>query len=148
MPVKRMQKTRDFTIITNAILQNREMSLPAAGLLCKALSLGTDWHIHRKGLANLSADGNSAAFRLALNELMYMGHVAGEDGPLTVYEEPCAEAAEAYRQKVARDNETQKEHLLREAAQRRRPGGFLTEGKAAPPPPEVESIFKNLKKIS
>lgn len=39
MPVFRVEKVKDYTIIPNTHLRNRQLSLRAKGLLCQMLSL-------------------------------------------------------------------------------------------------------------
>ena len=51
MPVFRVEKSRDFTVMSNHHLRNRNMSLRAKGLLSLMLSLPEDWDYTLKGLA-------------------------------------------------------------------------------------------------
>lgn len=57
MAVFRVEKTRDFTIMSNHHLRNTELSLKAKGLLSLMLSLPEDWDYTTKGLAHICKDG-------------------------------------------------------------------------------------------
>ena len=43
MPIYRAEKTKDFTIMSNAHLRDGRLSLKAKGLLSQMLSLPEDW---------------------------------------------------------------------------------------------------------
>lgn len=49
MAVFRVEKTKDFTVMSNHHLRNTELSLKAKGLLSLMLSLPEDWIIPQKG---------------------------------------------------------------------------------------------------
>lgn len=68
MPVIRIDKTRDYTVMSNHHFRNRELSLKAKGLMSLMLSLPDDWDYTIAGLATLSKDGVGAV-RSALKEL-------------------------------------------------------------------------------
>lgn len=68
MPVIRVDKTRDYTVMSNHHFRNRELSLKAKGLMSLMLSLPDDWDYTIAGLATLSKDGVGAV-RSALKEL-------------------------------------------------------------------------------
>lgn len=57
MAVFRVEKTKDFTIMSNHHLRNTELSLKAKGLLSLMLSLPEDWDYTTKGLAHICKDG-------------------------------------------------------------------------------------------
>ena len=48
MAVFRVEKTKDFTIMSNHHLRNTELSLKAKGLLSLMLSLPEDWDYSRR----------------------------------------------------------------------------------------------------
>ena len=50
MAVFRVEKTKDFTVMSNHHLRNTELSLKAKGLLSLMLSLPEDWDYTTKGL--------------------------------------------------------------------------------------------------
>ena len=57
MAVFRVEKTKDFTVMSNHHLRNTELSLKAKGLLSLMLSLPEDWDYTTKGLAHICRDG-------------------------------------------------------------------------------------------
>ena len=57
MAVFRIDKTRDYTVMANHHLRNKELSLKAKGLLSLMLSLPDDWDYTTKGLARICKDG-------------------------------------------------------------------------------------------
>jgi hypothetical protein len=74
MAVFRVEKTRDYTVMSNHHLRNRELSLKAKGLLSLMLSLPDEWDYTLKGLAKLSRDGVDSV-RSAVVELEKEGYV-------------------------------------------------------------------------
>lgn len=57
MAVFRIEKTRDYTVMANHHLRNKELSLKAKGLLSLMLSLPDHWDYTTKGLAYICKDG-------------------------------------------------------------------------------------------
>ena len=57
MAVFRIEKTRDYTVMSNHHLRNTDLSLKAKGLLSFMLSLPEDWDYTMKGLARICKDG-------------------------------------------------------------------------------------------
>ena len=57
MAVFRVEKTKDFTIMSNHHLRNTELSLKAKGLLSLMLSLPEDWDYTTRGLASICKEG-------------------------------------------------------------------------------------------
>ena len=57
MAVFRIEKTRDYTVMSNHHLRNTELSLKAKGLLSLMLSLPENWDYTTKGLARICKDG-------------------------------------------------------------------------------------------
>lgn len=74
MPVFRVQKTKDFTVMSNHHLKNKDLSLRSKGLLSFMLSLPEDWDYTLKGLATLNKEGVDA-IRSAINELEAFGYI-------------------------------------------------------------------------
>ena len=72
--VFRVERNRNFTVMCNHHLKNKELSLKAKGLLSIMLSLPDSWHYNIKGLAFLSRDGIDAV-RATLKELEAHGYV-------------------------------------------------------------------------
>jgi len=97
--VIRVEKTRDYTTMSNYHFKEKDMSLKAKGLLSMILSLPEDWDYTLEGLSMLCKDGKDSV-RTALNELMEFGYVEtarvrDEKGQLrgteyVVYEKPVS----------------------------------------------------------
>ena len=97
MPVFRIKKRNDFTIISNTIFKDKTLSARAKGLLAEMLSLPEDWDYTLKGLSSLFSDGIDS-IRSGIRELEEHGYVVRqrsrtEDGRLAgieyiIYETP------------------------------------------------------------
>lgn len=74
MAVFRVEKTKDFTVMSNHHLRNTELSLKAKGLLSLMLSLPEDWDYTTKGLAHICKDGVDS-ITTALKELERHGYL-------------------------------------------------------------------------
>jgi uncharacterized phage protein (TIGR02220 family) len=74
MAVIRVNKTADYTVMSNSHFKEREMSLKAKGLLSMMLSLPDDWDYSINGLATLSKDGKDSVMN-ALSELEQFGYL-------------------------------------------------------------------------
>ena len=74
MAVVRVEKTKDFTVMSNHHLRNTELSLKAKGLLSLMLSLPEDWDYTTKGLAHICRDGVDS-ITTALKELERHGYL-------------------------------------------------------------------------
>ncbi len=60
MAVFRIEKTRDYTVMSNYHLRDMSLSLKAKGLLSLMLSLPENWDYTMKGLARICKDGMDA----------------------------------------------------------------------------------------
>ena len=56
MAVFRMEKTRDYTVMSNHHLRDKSLSLTAKGRLSLMLSLPEEWDDTTKGLARICKD--------------------------------------------------------------------------------------------
>ena len=74
MAVFRIEKTKDFTVMSNHHLRNTDLSLKAKGLLSVILSLPETWDYSLEGLARICKEGISAV-RTGLDELINAGYV-------------------------------------------------------------------------
>lgn len=74
MPVFRIEKTRDYTVMSNYHLRDRTISLKAKGLLSIMLSLPEDWDYTMVGLARISKEG-VCSIQTAIDELELAGYV-------------------------------------------------------------------------
>lgn len=100
MAVMRINKTTDYTVMSNYHFREKDMSLKAKGLLSLMLSLPEDWDFTVKGLANLNKDGVDGV-RAALEELKAFGYLKvtrerNEKGQVSgtvydIYEKPTQE---------------------------------------------------------
>ena len=72
MAVFRIEKTRDYTVMSNHHLKNKNLTLKAKGLLSVMLSLPETWDYTLKGLAIINREGVDA-IREAVRELEKAG---------------------------------------------------------------------------
>lgn len=70
----KVNKTKDFTIMSNYHLKEKNMSLKAKGLLSVMLSLPEDWDYSIAGLVAISLE-NESAIRSAMSELKKFGYL-------------------------------------------------------------------------
>ena len=77
MAVFRIEKTRDYTVMSNHHLRNTELSLKAKGLLSLMLSLPEEWDYTTKGLARICKDGVDSICA-GVRELEEQGYVIRE----------------------------------------------------------------------
>ena len=97
MAVFRIERTRDYTVMSNHHLRNANLSLKAKGLLSMMLSLPEDWNYTTRGLAKICKEGVDA-IGSALKELETAGYIVrrqlrGTNGRITdteyvIYEQP------------------------------------------------------------
>lgn len=90
MAVFRIDKTRDYTVMSNHHLRNTELSLKAKGLLSLMLSLPENWDYTTKGLAAICKDGIDS-ISSCIRELEKHGYIIrermrNEKGQLTTIE--------------------------------------------------------------
>ena len=74
MPFFRVKKTKDYTIMANHHLKNRDLSLKAKGLLSVMLSLPEDWHFTVHGLVSICKEGRDSISG-AVRELEEAGYI-------------------------------------------------------------------------
>ena len=74
MAVFRLERTRDYTVMSNHHLRDKRLSLKAKGLLSQMLSLPDDWDYTLSGLAYINRESKDA-IRSAVNELERAGYV-------------------------------------------------------------------------
>ena len=68
MAVFRIEKTRDYTVMSNYHLRDKRLSLKAKGLLSQMLSLPEDWDYTLTGLSTINRESKDA-IRSAIQEL-------------------------------------------------------------------------------
>ena len=74
MAVFRVEKVKDYTIMSNHHLRNVDLSLKAKGLMSLMLSLPEDWDYTLKGLACICRDGVDSISR-TIKELEDHGYL-------------------------------------------------------------------------
>lgn len=74
MAVIRVNKTKDYTVMSNRHFKEKKMSLKAKGLLSMMLSLPTDWDYSISGLVAICKE-NESAIKSTLNELKKYGYL-------------------------------------------------------------------------
>lgn len=74
MSVIRVNKTKDYTVMSNHHLKNMNLSLKAKGLLSQMLSLPDDWDYSIAGLAAINKE-NESSIKSALGELKQEGYL-------------------------------------------------------------------------
>lgn len=74
MAVFRVERTRNYTVMSNHHLRDKNLSLKAKGLLSQMLSLPEDWDYTLAGLSHINRESKDA-IRSAVNELEKAGYV-------------------------------------------------------------------------
>ncbi|ANU49774.1 helix-turn-helix domain-containing protein [Enterocloster clostridioformis] len=97
MAVYRVQRTRDYTVMSNYHLRDKNLTLKSKGLLSMILSLPDEWNYTTRGLAAICKEGVDA-IGSALKELETAGYIVrrqlrGANGRITdteyiIYERP------------------------------------------------------------
>ena len=100
MAVFRIEKTRDYTVMSNHHLKDRTLTLKSKGLLSMMLSLPDEWNYTTRGLAAICREGVDS-IGAALKELETHGYIRrtqlrDEKGKITdteyvIYEMPQRE---------------------------------------------------------
>lgn len=74
MALFKINKTKNYTVMSNYHLRDKNLSLKAKGLLSLMLSLPEDWDYSIQGLVQIVQE-NETAVKSALNELMRTGYL-------------------------------------------------------------------------
>lgn len=119
MAIIRVEKTKDYTTMSNYHFREKDMSLKAKGLLSLILSLPEEWDYTLAGLSMLCKDGVDSV-RTALTELEEFGYVEtarirDEKGRLkgteyVVYEKPFSSIPE--KEEPVMENPTLEKPIL------------------------------------
>ena len=123
MAVFRIEKTRDYTVMSNYHLRDRSLSLKAKGLLSLMLSLPEDWDYTMKGLARICKDGidsiSGGIRELEAHGYLVRARVRNENGQLgsieyTILEQPKepTQTPAPVREKPIRENPIQVKPML------------------------------------
>lgn len=99
MAVFRIEKTKNYTVMSNYHLRDMSLSLKAKGLLSLMLSLPEDWDYTMKGLAHICKDGidsiSGGIQELEVHGYLIRERIRGTNGQLgsieyTILEQPKA----------------------------------------------------------
>ena len=74
MAVFRVERTSDYTVMSNYHLRDKRLSLKAKGLLSQMLSLPEDWDYTLAGLCYINRESKDA-IRTAIHELEQVGYI-------------------------------------------------------------------------
>ena len=97
MAIHRLDKREEFTVVSNAILKDKMLSLKSKAMLITMLSLSDDWKFSVSGLSTITGEGKTAV-RACLSELEKAGYLIRKkstnkngqfDYEYDVYESPC-----------------------------------------------------------
>ena len=127
MAVIRVEKTQNYTVMSNHHLRNKEMSLKAKGLMSLMLSLPPQWDYSIGGLVSICKESHtsirSALKELEQNRYLIRQRINNEKGyfsyEYTLYEIPHTEKQytdKAHTEKQHTENRTQikKEKVIKE----------------------------------
>ena len=114
MSVMRVNKTKNFTVMSNHHFKEKKMSLKGKGLLSLMLSLPDNWDYSIAGLVSLSKDGKDSVMA-ALAELEKFGYLkrtrtTNSKGQFSgviydIFEEPQVKVPVADKQNEENQNE-------------------------------------------
>ena len=119
MAVFRIEKTRDYTVMSNYHLRDMSLSLKAKGLLSLMLSLPENWDYTIKGLARICKDGidsiSGGIRELEAHGYLIRSRVRSANGQLgsieyTILEQP--KAPSPTQEKPIRENPVQANPIL------------------------------------
>ena len=119
MAVFRIEKTRDYTVMSNYHLRDMSLSLKAKGLLSLMLSLPENWDYTMKGLARICKDGidsiSGGIRELEAHGYLIRARVRGANGQLgsieyTILEQP--KTPSPTQEKPIRENPVQANPML------------------------------------
>ena len=121
MAVFRVERTKDYTVMTNHHLRNTVLSLKAKGLLSLMLSLPDSWDYTTRGLAAICRDGVDA-IRATVRELERNGYVIrrrirNAQGQLTVTEYTILERPQPKRENPVLEKPAQEKPTLENPTQ-------------------------------
>ena len=119
MAVFRIEKTRDYTVMSNYHLRDMSLSLKAKGLLSLMLSLPENWDYTMKGLARICKDGidsiSGGIREVEAHGYLVRARVRGANGQLdsieyTILEQP--KMPSPAQEKPIRENPVQANPML------------------------------------
>lgn len=115
MATMRIVKNNNFSIVSNSIIRDTNLSLKARGLLILMLSLPDCWQFSIKGLATLSGEGNDS-IRGGIKELEEVGYLSRKrkhlpNGRLGEMEYTLYEQAQPKEEKPTLEKPTQEKPI-------------------------------------
>lgn len=131
MAVFRIEKTRDYTVMSNYHLRDMSLSLKAKGLLSLMLSLPENWDYTMKGLARICKDGidsiSGGIRELEAHGYLIRSRVRSANGQLgsieyTILEQP--KAPSPTQEKPIRENPVQANPMVSPDGMGLGPGGM------------------------
>ena len=95
MNIKRIQKSKNYSIISNDILRRKDLSLKAKGLMSLILSLPDSWELTVNGLVEIIKESKNTVYSI-LKELNGFGYVernriTDSTGKVVKWEKPDVE---------------------------------------------------------
>ena len=136
--VFRIEKNREFVVMSNKFLREKEMSLKAKGLLALCLALPDDWNYSLNGLCAICKESQTS-IRSALKELETFRYLKrnrqqNEKGHFiyeyVIYETPYAENQHTVKQhteKRHKGNRTQQSNKRQTIKKQNINNGFMDE---------------------
>lgn len=123
MATMHIVKQNNFSIVSNAIIRDTNLSLKARGLFILMLSLPERWEFSVRGLSKIAGEGVDA-IRSGLKELEKQGYLLRErerkangrlgDMEYTLYEEPQKPAQEEAKQEAPTESEPMQKNPMQE----------------------------------
>lgn len=132
MAVIRVNKTKDYSVISNRHLRDKDLSFKAKGILSLMLSLPDDWDYSIAGLETFASDGATAT-RTALKELETFGYLKRcairengkiKDWEYNIFEIPQTGNPLVENQQV--ENSTQQNIEIQQTTNKQSKEGFTT----------------------
>ena len=118
MNIIRIQKSKNYSIISNKIIRNKELSLKAKGLMTLILSLPDNWELSVNGLVKIVKESKNTVYSI-LKELNKKGYVKRQvqrdssgkvlKWDLFVYEHPLNKNPDVEKQDVENCTQINKE---------------------------------------
>lgn len=139
--VFRVEKNREFVVMSNKFLREKEMSLKAKGLLALCLALPEDWNYSLNGLCAICKESQTS-IRSALKELetfhyLKRNRMQNEKGHFiyeyVIYELPYSEnlhTDKRYTEKPHKEKRTQQSNKRQTIKKQNKDNDFMNELKS------------------
>ena len=93
MAVYRVQRTRDYTVMSNYHLKDKGLTLKSKGLLSMILSLPEEWNYTTRGLASICKEGVDAIS-------IYFNYIGKFENEVTQLAEPTEQEIRQMREEI------------------------------------------------